>query len=908
MRTALFLLALTSTLLTSNLAAQQQMDPDYAKSVKEWTTRPEFMSPLVDHLPKSATVPSPKDILGHYVGAPKKLTYYGELLTYYRALAAKSPRVKIVSIGQSDEGREQIVVFVGSEDTIKNLDTYKANLAKLADPRGLTPAQAQDIIAHTKPIYHLMGGLHSGETGPAEMLMELAYRLATEDSPITNSIRDHLIVSITPAADPDGRDRYVDWYYRHKINETGEDDNMGGPPYWGKYIFHDDNRDINYSQLPMRNLLKWYLEWHPPIMHDLHESVPFLYTFSGQSPQEPGLDPILYGELPWFANFEMAQMTSYGMPGVWTHGYVDMWSPGYLGFMASNHNGLLRMFETFGNGGANTMHRRVGGAGGGAGGGGGRGGGGGGEALPGQATGGMTSREWYRPLPPYAEVDWSIRNNTNYMETGVLSGMQLAAQFPQVVLENFYKKSLHSVEAGKNDKVHGYVMPIDQTDPTRIAMLVNILRLQGIEVGRASSQIKVKEGTYPEGSLVVKLDQPYGRLAKILLEKQNFPDPALRTYDDSAWTMGLMANVKVIESADSAVLAIPTAPVDKLEPKGKFTAATAAVAYAIPDNGSVNLATLRFKLKDTPIKIIEQASGNLPAGSFIFAASDLAKVRPVSEPLGLDLVGLTAQPTVPMHDAGMPRLAVYSTWGSTQDVGWVRYAFDYFQTPYDLIFKERVKQGDLKSSYDVIVIPSQARTAKGLVYDIAPKKKPIPYTKTPEFKFLGDYGSSEDITGGMGLDGANEFRKFVEAGGVLITLGEASSFPAEFGITRSVEAARTSAAFYAPGPIINAEVLRPTHPIFYGYTDKTLPVRWANGPLLTVPRTDRTQILMQFPGGDTNVLSGLMRGANEIRNRPAIVDVPVEKGRVVMFATNPCYRWQNFGEFRMLFNAIVNYR
>ena len=321
-------------LLVPLLPAQQQMDADFAMSVKEWTTRPEFSSPLVDHLPKSATVPSPKDILGHHVGAPNKLTYYGELLGYYRALASKSPRVNIVEIGKTDEGRDSIVVFIGSEDTIRNLETYRRNLARLADPRGLSPAQAQELIAGTKPLYHLMGGLHSGETGPAEMLMELAYRLVTEDSPIVSSIRQNLIVSITPAADPDGRDRYVDWYYRHKIHETSEDDNLGGPPYWGKYIFHDDNRDINYSQLPMRNLLRWYLDWHPPVMHDLHESVPFLYTFSGQAPQEPSLDPILYGELPWFANFEMAQMTGYGMPGVWTHGYVDMWSPGYLGFMA----------------------------------------------------------------------------------------------------------------------------------------------------------------------------------------------------------------------------------------------------------------------------------------------------------------------------------------------------------------------------------------------------------------------------------------------------------------------------------------------------------------------------------------------------------------------------------------------
>jgi hypothetical protein len=153
-----------------------------------------------------------------------------------------------------------------------------------------------------------------------------------------------------------------------------------------------------------------------------------------------------------------------------------------------------------------------------------------------------------------------------------------------------------------------------------------------------------------------------------------------------------------------------------------------------------------------------------------------------------------------------------------------------------------------------------------------------------------------------------EIRKFVEQGGVLITLGTASAFPAEFGITRDVEAGRTSPQFYAPGPIVQAEILKTASPIFYGYTEKTIPVRWANGPLLTVPERVRSQqVLMRFPGGDASVLSGLMRGANEIRNRPAVVDVPVGSGRVVLFATNPCYRWQNFGEFGMLFNSVMHW-
>jgi hypothetical protein len=897
----IFMRLLLSALALGSMAMAQQMDDEFARLVKEWTTRPEFISPLVDHLPKSSTVPSPKDVLGYYPGAPKKLTYYADIIKYYKALAEKSPRVKMIPVGKTDEGRECMVVFVASEDSIKNLETYRGYLAQLADPRKLTDAQARDIVAKAKPIYHVMGGLHSAETGPSEMLMELVYRLATEDTPIIRKIRDNVIVSITPAAEPDGRDRYVDWYYKYKINETGEDDSAGGPPYWGKYIFHDNNRDINYSQVSMRTLLDWYLQWHPPIMHELHESQPFLYTFSGQAPQNPTLDPILYGELPWFSNFEMEQMIKYGMPGVWTHAFVDMWSPGYLGFMSSNHNGMMRMYETFGNGGANTMHRRINGPEGG------RGGGGGGGR-----GGGMTSREWYRPLPPYGEVDWSQRNNTNYEETGVLTALQLTSAFPEIILENFYKKSRNSIESGKKDKPYGYVIPANQADMTRVAFVVNTLRMQGIEIGRANAEVKVKEGTFPAGSFVIKRDQPYGRLAKILLEKQNFPDPALTTYDDTGWTMGLMAQAKVVESEDLAVLNVATSAVDWFHPAGTIPAAGSPF-YAVIENGSNNLVTMRYRLKDVAMRAVEQAfkqgDQEIPPGSFIVAGAAYDRLKGAVEPLGLIAVALPAAPAVPMHDVDLPRVAMFSTWGNTQEVGWVRHAFDQFEINYDLIFKERVRQGNLRAAYDVIVIPNQGRGAKGLVYDIDPKPgRPLAYVKSDQFKNLGMYGSSDDITGGMGLEGVVEFRKFVDAGGVLITLGTASAFPAEFGITRRVEAGRTTPQFYAPGPIVQAEILRTASPIFYGYNEKTIPVRWANGPLLQVQERDREQqVLMRFPGGDQSVLSGLMRGANEIRNRPAIVDVPQGDGRVVMFATNPCYRWQNVGEFNMLFNAVMHY-
>src|SRR5581483_10961322 len=330
--------------------------------------------------------------------------------------------------------------------------------------------------------------------------------------------------------------------------------------------------------------------------------------------------------------------------------------------------------------------------------------------------------------------------------------------------------------SGKKDAPFGYVIPAGQKDMTRAQFVINTLRLQGVEVGVAKQEVKLKEGTFPAGSYIIKRDQPYGRLAKIMLEKQDFPDMNLRTYDDTGWTMGLMAHVDVKESADKAILDIAVDPVNRMELVGAVTGGKASAAYAIADYGSNNMITLRYRLKDLRVEAAEQAfkSGNtdMPAGTFIIpvdqGGKDVhAQVKKTVEELGLTAFAMNEMPKVSTHDLDLPRVAIYSTWGNTQEVGWVRYAMDHFEVPFDLIYKERVKKGDLKSSYDIIIVPNQGGSGKGLVYDIEPKSKPIAYTKTDKFKNLGMYGESDDITGGMGLQGVEEFQKFVDAGGTL---------------------------------------------------------------------------------------------------------------------------------------------
>jgi len=530
--------------------------------------------------------------------------------------------------------------------------------------------------------------------------------------------------------------------------------------------------------------------------------------------------------------------------------------------------------------------------------------------------GGGQSREWYRglPVPSDAVANFSRRDNTNYMQTGVLSGLQLTAMFPNLVVDNFYRKTANSIDAGKKDAPYGYVIAANAKDMTKAAALVNVLRAQRIEIGTATAEIKIGGDTYPAGSYVIKRDQPYGRLAKNLLERQSYPDPNLTTYDDSGWTMGLAMGVDVKEIRDKAILDVAVTPVNaEAAVKGKVTG-TGTAGLAVAHYGSNNMIAFRYKLKAVPMKIAEKsftAEGvDFPAGSFVLGpGADLAAVKAAVEQFGLTAASLSSAPSVAMHDADVPRVAIYSSWTNTQETGWYRHAFDRFGIPFDLIFKERVKKGNLRADYDVIVMPTQ-QANRAAVY-AAPAARPVPYLKTDKYKFLGDYGSSPDITGGMGGDGVDAFAKFLDAGGTLICTSQAVQFPTELGLARTVDASgQTSTAFYAPRPLVNAEIVKPEHPVFYGFTGTIMPVKYLGGPLMSVGQPDQGAVLARYQGGDANVLSGLMRGADEITGRPFAIDVPggySGKGRVVLFSNNPIYRWQNHAEFNMVFNAMLSW-
>jgi len=296
-----------------------------------------------------------------------------------------------------------------------------------------------------------------------------------------------------------------------------------------------------------------------------------------------------------------------------------------------------------------------------------------------------------------------------------------------------------------------------------------------------------------------------------------------------------------------------------------------------------------------------------PAGSFVITGPIGPNVRAAVEELGLTAAALSAVPTVPMHDASAPRIAIYSQWTSTQDLGWYRLTFDRFGIPYDLIYKEQVKKGDLRNKYDVILMAAQNINRQTVLQ--APAARPQPYQKSEKYKFLGMYGETPDMSGGFGQEGVDNFAKFLEGGGTLIAAGAATRFPVEFGWAHTVDTEQITGVT-AYRPIIQAEIARPEHPIFYGYVEKTIPIKYVGGTVFRAGVADQANILGRYVGGDASVLSGLMTGADQLRQRVFAADIPNAcngKGRVILFANNPVYRWQNHGEFNMIFNAVLNW-
>ena len=885
-------------------AAFAQNDPQYTAEILKNTTETRFLTELVDHLPASDTVPSPLKFNGYIAGAEGKLTYAEDVYRYMRALEAASPRVKVFSVGRTEEGREFIVVAIANEDTIANLDHYREITRKLADPRKLSEEEAKTLIAQGKPFYYATGAMHSTETGSPEMLMELAYRLTVEETPFIRNIRNEVITLITPVLEVDGRNRQVDlWHYR-EANPT-----IPTPPliYWGKYVAHDNNRDqIGLALALSRNAMKAYSDFHPQVMHDLHESVPFLYISTGTGPYNPALDPMMIDEWHRMGFHEMDELTRRGLPGVWLHGFWDGWAPNYMFWVGAGRNTVARFYETFGNRWPTTQRRVVRSA---------------------------SERAWFRQNPPLPEVRWSLRNNVNFQQSALLFALHDMAEHRERFLERFWTMGRRAVAKAANEGPAAWVIDAGQKRQGQLRELLDLLDQQGIEIHTADEAFSMmpnwppakpvevkadakdakdtkdaKDAKKPEplkfakGSYIIRMDQPYSRLADTLLDVQ-YVRGEEKVYDDTGWTLGYLKNVTTQRIANADVLKVkmsPWATGEKKPAAPKLTGNHAEAAYA------------RERFADKSAKL--------------------------------------------------PRIALMHTWLTTQNEGWWRLALESMNVPFDYISTQDMStMENVREKYDVVLFPPVGRSPQDIVNGYAPGP-PLPWKKSALTPNLG-VDETDDMRPGLGLSGVQNLLRFVEEGGLLITALDTSEWAIQYGLARWVRVVETN-KLKAPGTIVRGAVTDKTHPIARGY-DEMIPLYFAGEPVFRVglrdepppqdsrpsgrggkddpdipqgrpfvptperpkpapgeagfqlpedapwnveaimPRAeDRPRVVISFAEKDL-LLSGMLEGADEISGKPAVIDVPRGKGHVILMSTNPMWRMNTSGLYALVMNAIL---
>jgi hypothetical protein len=911
------------TLFATAAFAEQQNDADYTRQIKQFTTGPQFITEMVDHLPASAKVPTPLKFFGYIAGAAGHLTYAEDVNRYMRALEAASPRVKVFSIGKSEEGREMIAVAVGADDTIAHLDRYRDITKRLADPRSLTDADASKLVADGKPIYYITGSIHSPETGSPEMLMELTYRLAVEESPLVRKIRENAIVLITPVVEVDGRDRQLDLSRWRDANP-----NRPVPPlvYWGHYVAHDNNRDnLGLALALSRNVLHTFFDFHPQVMHDLHESVPFMYISTGTGPYNPSIDPLVVDEWQRMAWHEVQELTKRGLPGVWTYGFYDGWAPNYMMWAGQGHNAIGRFYETFGNRFPMTADRVV---------------------------RGQSDRAWFRPNPPLPTVKWSLRNNINYQQSGILLALSDFADRRTHFLEQFYLLGKRSIAKAANEGPSAWVFDGAQKRQGQLTDLMSLLRTHGIEVQQSDAPFSVavdwppsakKDKTdFAKGSFIIRMDQPYSRLADAMLDVQYVRSDE-KVYDDTGWTLGYLKNVDFKRVANPDVLKVPA---------HAWTGAPAAASSnIIENNADTSLPRLVWSDRNTRRVVADEP---FTVDTKKYAAGTI--------------VNASVAPATKTHELHLPRVAILHTWLRTQDEGWFRLALESLGIPYSYISTQEVSRTpNLREKFDVILFaPTGGSNSSAEIVNGLPPGPQLPWRKTAITPNLGGIDETDDMRPGLGLTGVDSLTRFVEDGGLLITARDTSIWAVQYGLARWVRVIEPQ-KLRAPGTILLASVTDKKSPIAAGYDD-TLPIYYAGAPIFQVgltpppapesrpsgrggkndpdvpqgrpfvplperakpapgeegfqapedapwnsdyalPRVeDRPRVIVSFAKeADKLLLSGMLEAGEEIAGKPVVIDSPRGKGHILLFANNPMWRQNTQGSYALVTNAIMNW-
>jgi hypothetical protein len=803
-------------------------------------------------------------VLGFRIGEDRKLADWTQIVDYFRKLDDASDRVTVQEVGRTTEDRPFLVVVISSEKNLERLEDIRRRNLRLADPRGLSDDDVPRLLAEGKTIVALNHGIHSDEVAATQTAMETAWRLATATEGPLRRVLDDVVVVMLPSHNPDGAQSVTEWY-RSTLGTPYEGRDI--PWLYHKYVGHDNNRDwYMFTQRESRLTAQFlYDRWHPQIVHDLHQMGPRgprIFVPPYLDPWEPNVDPALTAAVNALGTHIAARLTAEGKKGVAVNALYDAWSPARA--YPHTHGGVRILSEC-----AETL-----------------------LATPIDVpfedlnTGlgyDAKRRSWNFP-DPWPGGTWHLRDIVDYQLSATWAVLEHAAAHRPYWLRNFLDVNRRSV--ARRDP-HAFVLPAAQADPLATTRLLEALRLGGVEVHRARAPFEAAGTTQPAGSHVILMAQPASGFAKAVLEPQRYPDrrqyaggPPVRPYDVTAHTLPLLMGVKTLPApapftADLERVDQVSVPPGRVASRGRW----AALGHRTADL----IALGRLLRAGVPVRWaiapFTDQKRTFPAGTLLVPAAARRRLEGMARELGVTAEGVTATP--PALALRAPRVGLYRSWVASMDEGWTRFVFEQqVGVEYQTLRDKDVRAGGLRERFDVIVLPDQraAETRDGHA------KGQLP----------------DEYVGGLGKEGAQALKGFAEAGGTVVAFNAGSEFAiAALGLpVRNVLAGVPEAEFYGPGSLLGVRFAE-SSPLGHG-VEGTVPIWFEGSPAFEAAAGT---VVARYPDEDP-LKSGWLLGGDRLKGRAALVEVPVGRGRAVLFGFRPQYRGQSWATYVPMLNAL----
>ncbi len=804
-------------------------------------------------------VTSPDQEFGARIGDDYFLATFSQLERYWKKIDAESDRVRLVSLGQTEEGRSQWMAIVSAPENLARLDHYQSISRRLALAQ-VGDAEARALAREGKTIVWIDGGLHADEVLGAQQLIQLVYELASGDGAETlRFLRDVIVLVVH--ANPDGHALVADWYMRERDPARRTLDGL--PRSYQKYVGHDNNRDFFLSsQAETTNMNRaLYKEWFPQIVLDHHQPGPpgtvmFAPPFGG--PANPVVDPLIAASLDQVGSAMQARFAEEGKRGVTMRGganYSSWWNGG-LRTSAYFHIQIGLLTETTGDPAPIYI-----------------------APTPGRE---MPTVNLPLPITPQR---WHFRQAVDYSMTANRAVLDFASRSRETLLLNAFTMA-RNASLDRSDSPRGYVLPSTQPDFPTATKFVDALLKSGVVVHRAREAFRAGGVTYPPGSFVVKTAQPFRAHVLDMFEPQRYPDDH-PPYDIAGWTLALQMGVKfarILEPFDG-----PFDRIDQVSPPARPITGGGDAGFLISHHQNDSAVVVNRLLRDgVPVYWLRNRSVESVAetGSIYVPASPAVRdtlARGTAQ-LGVAVTVAASTPPGPALKLRPARVALWDRYGGAPSSGWIRWVLERYEFPFDRVYAPGIDRDDLIGKYDVLILPDEAQLQR---VDRTPATVPSEYRN-----------ETGVLTAARSLPA---LRRFLETGGTIVAMGQAARIAGALGAAVETVAAEDDGrgSLSVPGSVLRMHVNNAS-PLGFGL-EREVDTFFDNGPVFRVTG-DNASVVAWF--GAAPLRSGWARGEHHLAGRAAAIDAPVGPGRVLIFGPQVAFRAQSHATFKFLFNAI----